>query len=69
MRAYAAVAPAKAAARSERPSTAGKSEILRREREWAHFVVGSYSSNRSFSEFDAPAPRERRSDRSSSGTD
>ena len=54
MRAYAAVAPAKAAARSERQSTAGKSEILRREREWAHFVVGSYSQIAAFPSLTPP---------------
>ena len=48
------------------PST---SEMLKRERAWAYFVVGRHSSNRSLSETDAPQPRERRSDRSSSATD
>ncbi len=69
MHAYAAVAPAKTAAQSARQSTAVDTEMLKRERAWAYFVVGRHASNRSLSETDAPQPHERRSDRSGSATD
>ncbi len=69
MHADAAVARAKTAAQSARQSAGVSVEMLKRERAWAYFVVGSHASNRSLSEADAPAPRERRPDRSGSATD